>query len=99
MTDIVDRSVPDDDAFCRWAHKDAAVAQYVREQLRHLTTALDLTPVQELQYNNVSLLQDGRDAACRLHVMAREAGFLDAASLFYAQYSRLCLALLPFFIS
>ena len=100
MEDLLERyAQDDDDAFCRWAQRDAALAQYVRDNLRHLASALELTPAQFLLYSSVSLLQDGRDAACRLHMMARDAGFLDAATLFYAQYSHLCFALLPFFLS
>lgn len=97
MDDLLERYVQDDDAFCKWVSRHPALAEYVRTNLQVLADALTLKTAEVISWESLPRLQAGRDAACRLHSAAREAGFVDSANLFYTQYSDFCSALLPFF--
>jgi hypothetical protein len=98
MDDLLERYVHDDDAFCKWAAQHPTMAEYVRTNLHVLADALTLHSAEVISWESVPRLQAGRDAACCLHLVARDTGFVDSANLFYVQYSDFCFALLPFFM-
>ena len=80
--------IDDGDAFARWVDRSPALAERVN---RHL-----LVVASARQAKTVSELVAGRNAVQDLFAIASEAGFVDAAAVFYGQYEKFCFALLPY---
>ena len=75
-----------DDAFSRWLVTRPDLCPQAQADLDTMKLALSSS--------SVSLVCAGRDAADRVHRLARMANFVDSAEFYYAVYERYCLRLL-----